>query len=102
MNEKPVGIVFDTSDVKIGTTKVRVYRKEENERTKKTVTKLVHAGVVLAKTTAFLTVFCSLPVDKGGDISPEMSQSYPAHGKLAWCEFAGEASFPHRVPALFQ
>ena len=100
-NTDKQGVVLDTSDVEIGLTRVKVFRRNINEQNGKEEIVKVHEGVVLAKTTSFLTVYNSASTDKGGDPSPEASQSYPAHGRNAWCEFDGEMKTAQRIPALF-
>lgn len=92
----------DSSDVKVGVTKVDVFRSLIDERTQRETTVKCHSGIVLGKTSSFLAVFNPAPKDQGGDISPEFSQWHPMNGKRAWCETIGELSEPMTIPAIFQ
>lgn len=87
--------------LKVGLSKVNVFRKDIDERTgRETITK-IHSGIVLSVGSAFARVFNPAPVSQGGDISPELSQSYPFESKRMWLESAGELKTPMKIPVAF-
>lgn len=94
--------VSDASQLKIGLTKVLVFRKEVNEETGKETVKQCHQGIILAKTNSFAVVYNPAPIDKGGDPAPEMAQWHPIKSNRAWMEIDGETKVAHRIPAVFQ
>lgn len=76
--------------ITIGRTKVRVMRKDIDERTKRENIREIHRGVVVSQTSHFARVFNPLPRDKGGDVSPQTSEEFPFSGERCWCEILGE------------
>ena len=91
-----------TSDYQIGVTCVRVMRKDIQEQTKKETIREVHNGIVVGKTNSFLRVFNPAPVDKGGDISPEMAQLFPVSSARMWCETTMQRKEAYPIPLSMQ
>ena len=73
-----------------GRTKVRVMRKEVNEKTGHETVKEIHRGVIVSFTTSFARVYNPGSRDKGGDLSPQASEAFPLRGRRCWCEPIGE------------
>lgn len=97
--------IANSSDIKLGVTRVKVYRTSIDEATGKEATEVVHVGVVLQKTNCFLRVFSPKGANKErlGDPTPEGAQWYPMNGRLAWCEVMEKEEEPAMViPPLFK
>lgn len=90
-----------TSDLKIGRTTVKVFRRDVNPQTMREVVTMIHEGIVVGTTTLFARIFNPAPISKGGDVSIEMSQKFPFRGKDCWCEVTGEKRDSIRIPAIF-
>lgn len=78
-----------TSDYIPGQTIVRVMRREVNELSGREQIKKVHEGIVVQRTTSFVRVFNPAPINKGGDLSPETSETFPVISNRVWCEITG-------------
>ena len=84
--------------INVGKTCVRVMRVTIDERTHKQTTIVVHEGIVVQNRGPFVRVFNPAPRDKGGDISPEMSETFPLSGDRCWCEHTGERKVAFPIP----
>lgn len=86
----------EPTDFKVGKTTVQVMSKVVNDRTGKESISKIHEGVVVGRTSHFLRVFNNAPLDKGGDVSPEVCESFPIKSAKCWCVTVGELknSFP--------
>lgn len=73
-------------------------RVELNERTGATKIVQRHEGIVVQTTSSFVRVFNPAPLDKGGDVSPEMSELFPITSKRCWVEVTSERSRAYPIP----
>lgn len=89
-------------NIEVGKTCVRVLRVEQDERTKREKTVVCHEGIVVQDQGSFVRVFNPGPVDKGGDISPEMSQSFPVLARRMWCELVSVKDRAFPIPAVLR
>jgi hypothetical protein len=88
-------------NIVVGRTKVRVVRKDVNEKNGHETVKEIHRGVIVSYTTSFARVYNPSARDKGGDSSPQAAEAFPLRGRRCWCEPLGELE-DHRaivVPA---
>lgn len=88
--------------INVGKTCVRVMRVEQDERTKREKTVKCHEGIVVQDCGSFIRVFNPAPLDKGGDISPEMSQMFPLLAHRMWCELLSEKATAFPIPAVLR
>jgi hypothetical protein len=92
----------DSSPYRVGYTTVKVFRKDFNEQTRKETTRQIHEGIVVDRNSLMVRVFNPAPQDKGGDISPEMSQMFPITSARCWCEVTGQRTKQYPIPATLQ
>ena len=77
-------------------------KREIDERTKRERIVKLHEGIVIQDFGSFVRVFNPMAPDKGGDLSPEMSQSYPLVSHRMWCEVISERAVSLPIPPLFR
>jgi hypothetical protein len=85
--------------MKIGKTKVRVFRRETNEQTGKTMVKEIHRGIVVQVGSSFARVFNPAPQNEGGDASQLSAEQFPIKGRNCWIELTGETDESIRIAA---
>lgn len=88
--------------ISVGKTCVRVMRVNINEQTGKPKVVKVHEGIVVQHTGPFVRVFNPAPLDKGGDVSPELSELTPLFSDRCWCETISERSEAFPIPPLLR
>jgi len=87
--------------INVGRTVVRVLRREPDINGRERILK-VHDGIVIQDLGAFVRVYSHAPIDKGGDLSPEVAQEYPLTSPRVWCEHVSERSTDFPIPPLFR
>jgi hypothetical protein len=97
-NNNMASSIDTTDDFKPGHTTVKVMRKEINEKTGKETIREVHRGIVVSRTNSFVRVFNPAPLNKGGDLSPETSETFPVLSRCVWCEVTGNRKNGNSFP----
>ena len=71
--------------MKVGITKVRVVRQEENGSKRE-----IHRGIVVENKGSFVRVYNPAPQKDGGDASQSSAELFPIKSKYCWVEPMGE------------
>lgn len=87
--------------LKVGLTKVRVMKRVIDERTRRENIVELHSGIVVSVGSSFVRVFNPAPVTHGGDISPELAESFAIVSPNIWIDVLGEAKYPVKVIGAF-
>jgi len=89
-------------DIRVGKTCVQVMKRHIDERTKKEKIIKLHEGIVVQNFGPFVRVFNPVSPDRGGDLSPEMSQCFPLQSKCIWCEIISQRETAIPIPPLLR
>lgn len=87
-------VPFSTSEMKLGQTKVEVFRRDEDGKVRS-----IDTGVVVQIGSSFARVYNSATPADGGDTCQRLGEFYPVKSKDCWMEFRGTLRTPIKIDA---